>query len=226
MVLRLFIILTTGIFLQSNHSAAQPSGYWNQPMLNTAAHANYLNQFEKQVILELNKVRLNPAKYAEDYLAKLLNAYDGKLLTFDDAIPIRTQEGKRALLECIRELKKTQALPILSPSPGLSQAAKLLVVDQQKSGKVGHIGEKGSNPQSRVEQFGNWTDGLAENITYGSNSPQQVVINLLIDDGVPNRGHRKNILNKTFKTIGVAAGSHPKYKKMCVMEMAGSFQYK
>lgn len=216
MISRVFILVVAIVwFFSSQKTEAQ-----------NVSEANFLNDFEKQVLVEMNKVRANPAKYAEEFLEPMQNAYDGKLLKMPGTIPLRTQEGKKALLECIREMKKTSPLPLLSPSEGLSQAANLLVKDQGKSGKVGHTGNKGSTPQTRVEQRGKWDVKLAENIAYGNQSPRRVVISLLIDDGVPSRSHRKNILDKAFKTIGIATGSHPNYGNMCVMEMAGSFQEK
>ncbi len=214
------MLLTALIFLQSTQKLI------GQPIDPGISAAAYLTDFEKQVLVELNKVRAHPAKYAEEYLETLKNAYDGELFIIPGSVPIKTQEGKKALLECIREIKKTPPLPLLSPSEGLSQAAGVLVKDQGKSGKVGHTGQNGSNPQTRVEQFGTWNGKLAENITYGDHSPYLVVVSLLIDDGVPARGHRKNILDQAFKTVGITTGDHPKYKQMCVMEMAGSFQNK
>ena len=223
MFVRLFFILTfTFCFRSIPFTMEQTTGFQQQ----TTNKAEYLDQFENQVIIELNKVRLNPAKYAEDKLARLVHNYDGKLLNIDGKIPIRTQEGKKALLDCLRDMKQAKPLPPLSPSQGLSQVAQILLKEQQRSGRIGHIGNRGSTPQSRVEKIGTWTGELSENITYGNDSPQMVVINLLIDDGVPNRGHRKNILNPKFNEVGIAAGSHPKYKQMCVMEMAGGFQKK
>jgi uncharacterized protein YkwD len=55
---------------------------------------------------------------------------------------------------------------------------------------------------------------------------QRVVISLLVDDGVPGRGHRKSLLDGAFKAVGVATGNHPNYTEMCVVEMAGGFQDK
>lgn len=56
---------------------------------------------------------------------------------------------------------------------------------------------------------------------YGSDDPTDIVAQLLIDDGVPSRGHRKNILNKEFKIVGVAFGPHTKFKNMTVQNFAG-----
>jgi uncharacterized protein YkwD len=51
-----------------------------------------------------------------------------------------------------------------------------------------------------------------------------IVISLLVDDGVPSRGHRRNLLDKAFKFIGLSLGAHPVYRHMCVMDFAGSYR--
>ena len=37
----------------------------------------------------------------------------------------------------------------------------------------------------------------------------------LIDDGVPSRGHRTNIMNPDFTHLGVSCGCHKSYGEMC-----------
>jgi uncharacterized protein YkwD len=44
----------------------------------------------------------------------------------------------------------------------------------------------------------------AENIYNGGDAALDAVITLLIDEGVSNLGHRRNILNKNARLIGVA----------------------
>ena len=194
--------------------------------LNTAQNAVYLNQLQKDVIFELNKVRSNPKRFAEAYMEDLRTAFDGKLYTYPGQVTIRSQEGIRPLNECIQFLKKTDPTAILNPAEGLAKASNELVTDQQKHGGIGHIARNGSTPQKRIEKYGDWDICSAEDITYGSFEARQIVIALLIDDGVPDRGHRKNILNPCFHFAGVANGDHPSYQSMCVIDYAGVYRTK
>lgn len=136
-----------------------------------------------------------------------------------------SKEGRQPLMECIRVLKNTAPMPILKPAEGLTKASRLLANDQQ-SGGIGHITRNGLTPRERVEKYGEWNICLSENIDYGSFEARQIVIALLIDDGVPDRGHRKNILNPCFQFAGVALGKHPSYRIMCVMDFAGEYKTK
>jgi uncharacterized protein YkwD len=220
------IIIFLSIFFWIN-SPEKASEEINWPAeLNTAKDATYLDDLEQQVILELNKVRSNPKRYAEEYLEELRSDFNGKLFTYPGQETVRTQEGISPLNECIRELKSTAPVPILKPAEGLTRAAEELVKDQQKHGGIGHIARNGSNPQKRIEKQGEWDICMAEDITYGSFEARQIVIFLLIDDGVPDRSHRKNILNPCFRAAGVSFGNHPSYQTMCVIDYAGEYKTK
>ena len=59
-----------------------------------------------------------------------------------------------------------------------------------------------------------------EVITYGHHTPEGVVDQLLIDDGVPGRGHRHSLLRPTHRYAGVACGRHPVHRTMCVTLMS------
>ena len=196
---------------------------WDNNTLNTAAKANYLSQLEKDIILEINKLRSNPEKYANDYIVPLAKNYQQNMLYYPGDKPLQTHEGVRALNECVRELKRQQPLSLVYPSKGLTQAAKDHVKDQSQTGGVGHNGSDHSNSKVRIERYGQWKVRIAENIAYGGITAQQIVIYLLIDDGVRDRGHRKTFLHPDFTKVGVAVGKHPKYGIMSVMDFAGTF---
>ncbi|WP_321995701.1 CAP domain-containing protein [Draconibacterium orientale] len=192
--------------------------------LNTAADVSYLSELEKEVIYEVNLFRSNPSEYAEKYIAPLAQYYNKKILHYPGDKSILTQEGVSALRECVRALKNAAPAPILYPDKLLTKAAEDHQRDQAKTGKTGHIGRDGSNSKERIERYGKWQVRIAENIAYGNTSARQIVIFLLIDDGVKNRGHRANLLQADFKRVGVACGSHPRYSTMCVMDLAGGME--
>jgi uncharacterized protein YkwD len=76
---------------------------------------------------------------------------------------------------------------------------------------------------ARLNRYGRWRISSGENINYGNANAKKIVTTLLIDDGVPSRGHRRNILNDTFRYVGVAFGEHRVYRHMCVIDFAGAY---
>lgn len=185
----------------------------------------YLSQIEMEIVEEMNLVRQNPAAYSR-HLEKLKKYYDNDLLQFPGKTPVRTQEGVKAVEEAIRYLKTAKPAPKLKISEGLSRAARDHVNDQSRSGKTGHIGNDGSKPYERMERYGSWEGLSGENIAYGDDSARMIVMQLIIDDGVPARGHRENIFSREFRYTGVAVGGHPIYRTMCVIDYAGEFTEK
>ncbi len=46
------------------------------------------------------------------------------------------------------------------------------------------------------------------------------MLSLIIDDGVNNRGHRKNVLNPAHRTIGIACTDHPSHGTIVTINYA------
>jgi len=216
-------LITQILVLSVLISFAQSTYQWPIQDLDTARDASYLSNEEKDVILELNKVRHNPAMYAQFCMQWMEIFYSNKLLQIPGKTIYKTEEGKTAFLECIEALKKAEPAPILHPSRGLTKACELLVYDQSLTGNTGHKGSGNSSPIDRMIRFGNPVGSYAENIHYGDCEPNFIVISLLIDDGVRSRGHRLNILNKDFNVTGIDIGSHKVYQNMCVNTFATSY---
>jgi uncharacterized protein YkwD len=213
---------------QSAHNVKQAapdarSVVWTKDT-DTTAGADYLTEKERSIIIELNMVRTDPIEYAHRFMVPLRSSFHNKLLQFPGEIAISTNEGVSALDECIKKLENSRPLSPLSPKKGLTLAARDHVSDQGKSGATGHTGSDGSTTESRLKRYGRWDLSAGENIDYGNDDARRIVASLLIDDGVPSRGHRSNILDRSFKVVGVAVGPHHVYGHMCVMDFAGSYR--
>jgi uncharacterized protein YkwD len=177
---------------------------------------------EQKVIEELNLARKQPRKYAT-LLEQRRTYYVGKLLKRPGSTIIRTEEGVRALDEAIRYLKSMKPQAALTASEGLSRAAKDHVLDQGPDASYGHTGDDGSHPFERMQRYGRIIGQAGENISYGPDEARDIIIGLIIDDGVPDRGHRKSLFNNNFKRIGVSFGYHAKFHFMCVITLASHF---
>lgn len=189
-----------------------------------AAAVQFVSRLENEVFVELNLVRADPPKYAESirqYRKEFINAFvhRGKGKT-----AIRTTEGVKAVDEAIAYLGKAKALPPLKASEGLSLSAKDHVEDTGKKGLMGHDGSDRSTMEQRIGRYGKWEEAAGENISYGFDTARDIVFQLIIDDGVPSRGHRSNIFATEFHTVGVAFGVHKTWHYMCVMDFAGGFR--
>lgn len=197
---------------------------WRPEVIDTASRADYLSPSERQVVREINLLRADPAEYGRRFLAPLRPLYQGDHLQYPGETTIVTQEGIAALEDCLRALAAAPPAPPLQPHRGLARAARDQARDQGRSGALGHGGSDRSSPASRISRYGRWDVAIAENIDYGNAEPRRIVTSLLIDDGVPSRGHRRNLLDPTYKLVGVAAGPHPQYDHMCVMDFAAAFK--
>ena len=173
----------------------------------------------REVAEETNRLRRDPSTYVA-YLEALLPRFDGFVLERPGRPFLRTEEGVTAVQEVIEALRSARPVEPLQWSPGLAKAASDHVRDQGPVGGTEHRGTDGSDPAQRMERYGQWHGGVAENIAYGENPAREVVLQLLIDDGVPNRGHREALLDAGWRVSGVACGRHRDYGQMCVMDYA------
>jgi uncharacterized protein YkwD len=214
---------------QTRHYAGQEpldsmSPRWKKEIVDTSAGVEYLTDIERQVIIEINMVRTDPAEYARSFLVPLRSYYRNSLLQYPGEIAILTNEGIRALDECIKELQVIKPLSSLSPKKGLTLAARDHARDQAITGATGHTGSDKSTLADRLNRYGKWDISAGENIDYGNGDARRIMTSLLIDDGETSRWHRINLLNGSFKFVGVSVGPHNLYRHMCVMDFAGSYQ--
>jgi uncharacterized protein YkwD len=181
-----------------------------------------LTAVERAIVGELNRARTNPAEYAA-FIAQLRPYYEGALLKRPGKTPLRTQEGARAADEALQFLRAADPLSPLRPSRGMSAAARDHVADTGPKGLIGHQGSDGSDVGQRLNRYGAWDGQVGENIAYGPTDARDIVLGLIIDDGVPGRGHRQNIFHPSYHVVGVACGAHARFQTMCVITFATEY---
>ena len=165
-------------------------------------------EFELSVIDEMNLARTAPKEYAETYIAPLSGQFSAEYFN-----------------ECIEEMKAMAPVGALTHADGLWRMARAHAVTQGAAGEVGHDRVDGSTFSDNVRRYGTFTSA-GENISYGKNTARGIVIQLLVDDGIESRGHRKNLLSSTFTSTGVGFSTHTYYRYECVIDYAANWKDK
>ncbi|MGW3338777.1 CAP domain-containing protein [Streptomyces sp. NPDC001009] len=88
----------------------------------------------------------------------------------------------------------------------LSKAAQDHSADMAAHNTMSHTGSDGSDPGSRITAAGYRWSAYGENVAYGYSTPEQVMAGWM-----DSPGHRENILNCSFKEIGVGLAQPGSY---------------
>lgn len=178
--------------------------------------------FERAVVQEMSDARIRPRAYAK-YLRELRDAFEGTLWHRPGRVPLRTEEGVAALDEAIAFLESARPVGPLRFNEGLALAARRHAQDLGPRGALEHVGLDGAKLSDRLNRLGTWHGLVAENISTGEPEARQVVIQLLVDDGVPGRGHRRNLFNPDLHQAGAGSAPHRDYRVVTVIDYADGF---
>jgi uncharacterized protein YkwD len=172
----------------------------------------------REILAEINFARTQPRDYAER-LRAYRTLFRGKIVRYPgNADGLITSEGVKAVDEAIRFLDQQAALEPIEASALLARVARDHVAEQGPRGATGHISADGANPRDRAQRRGLGIY-VAEVITYGPPTAAEVVRQLIVDDAVPGRGHRKTLFAAEMRFAGVACGPHRVYRVMCVANL-------
>ncbi len=176
---------------------------WDNPkyqQANTAKDVAYLSEIEKQIIYIHNLIRIDPELFSNTFIKKFKELNTSEIDT-------------SYILSLEQELLKIGELPLLYPDKSLYKAAIFHAKDLSKSKRFSHYSSDGKNCFDRIEKYVKDFEAAGENLYVGSYEPLEIVLLLLIDEGDKTLGHRKNILDKSYKKIGVGF-----YKGIAVMD--------
>jgi len=185
---------------------------------------------ERALVAEVTRMRADPAAWAR-HIEAMLPRFSGSTYADPDGRHIATEEGPAAVREAIAALRAAPKLSPVTLETGLVEAARAHVRDLGPKGARGHIGTDKSKPIDRMMRHGRCLGISLETIAYGPSlgaapevAAREIVAQLLIDDGVPARGHRNALLYANLGAAGGACGPHAKWRSMCVLDLAREFR--
>ena len=168
------------------------------------------NDLQCELLLVQNKLRKEPISFVP-ILEEWLKKYKENILQLPKENPLRTFEGPKGVEDAIQFLKNQKPLPELKFNEALSKAAMDHANDIGQFGLTGHEGSRDSTLFERIEKYIEWDGACAENLDFGFKNAENIIINLLIDDGCEERYQRNNLFNPIYKYIGVGCGKHRDY---------------
>ena len=163
------------------------------------ASSDEVKRLADDVLSEINAARTDPIGYA----AKLKGSSDPDVR------------------EAVEFLRRQSPLSPLALQVALLASASRHAVDQGRSGSASHRGTDGSTVRDRVNAAGGRASLVGEEIAFDADTGMGVARQLIVDHGVPDRGHRAVMFNATLTSAGVACNPHTTYRLICVIDVSG-----
>jgi len=203
-VMKILQILTAAALVVFNVlSPSAQTDAWTVQQIESADLARHLvgwSDVEKDVVLHTNLVRLYPLKYLKVEVKPW--DYPKRYASLD-----KSNEYYQGL---VRELRTRSSLEPLKPSPELKASASCFASAQGQTSRTGHDRSRTGCPELNT----------GENCDYGMRTGRDIVMHLLVDEGVPSLGHRENILEPSYRTIGVGHAPHRRYGTVTVQDFS------
>ena len=113
--------------------------------------------------------------------------------------PSATASGAVArVVELVNQERAEAGCAPVTANSTLATAAQRHSEDMASTGTMSHTGSDGSDPGERITRAGYAWSTYGENVAYGYSTPEQVM-----QGWMTSPGHKANILNCSFKEIGV-----------------------
>jgi len=157
---------------------------------NSAKKTEWLSPKEKELMYWLNYARLNPKEFCIKYIYP-------QYLRDSNNVYIAT------LMDYMLNMKP---VPALFPDKNLFESARCHAESMGKAGLIGHGRRDGCK-----------SSFSGECCSYGLSSPLEIVLQLLVDEGISSLGHRYICLG-VYSKIGVSIKPHKTYGTNTVLD--------
>ncbi len=185
------------------------------------------NLIQTMLYKELNKLRQNPKSYIPLIEAQMKTLKKNNVLKKkDSSLQIQTLEGKAAYEDAIAFLQAQKEVNPLTKEIKLSYAAQDLVADIGERGVVSHQDKDGNYMSERIEKYCEWDYCANEVIEVSSKSATDILISLLVDDGIRDKLNRRALFQNVYNYVGISCGPHTEYEIITVLVFAGGIRPK
>ena len=182
---------------------------------------------QRELFIELNNLRKNPKSYIPLIELEMKSLKKSNILKKRDSnLQIQTVEGKDAYIEAINFLQNQEGVPPVKEESRLNSAALDLVKDIGTRGVVSHQDQYGQYVSERIEKYCEWDYSASEVIEVSSKNPKDILISLIVDDGLKNRPDRMTLFNPAYNYVGISCGMHSEYEIVTVIVFTGSIRQK
>ncbi|MGW0957258.1 CAP domain-containing protein [Streptomyces sp. NPDC002545] len=117
-----------------------------------------------------------------------------------------SSEATARVVELVNAERSKAGCSALTVNDKLTKAAQAHSEDMAAHRNMSHTGSDGSNPGDRITRAGYTWQTYGENVAYGYATPEQVMAGWM-----SSAGHKANILNCSFKEIGVGLAQPGNY---------------
>ena len=184
-----------------------------------------MSELSSLIISEINKVRQNPSSYIS-LIKKQKDLIKGEILYRENESPIQLTEGEKSFQNAIDYLKKKKKTFKLEENNNLNLAALDLVNDIGPKGLFSHEDSNGNNLNDRIEKYCEWENCCNEIIQFSSKKPEEIIIDIIVDDGIENKLNRESLFNDNYKFIGCGINEHKDFGFVIAIILVGGIREK
>lgn len=175
-----------------------------------------VDELKDRIIKEHNKVREDPKSYIT-LLKNHLGLIKDNVLIIPEELKLKLIEGEKSYNDAIQFLEKQDPIKPLVHSEEISKAANDHAVEIGSNGTFTHESLDGKNTAERIEKYIEWDGACCESIEFGNRSAENIIISLLVDDGIDHRPHRINMFSKELAYFGIGVSEHKTYGVVTVI---------
>jgi len=165
---------------------------------------NSLSSTQKEWYYWTNYSRSNPRRFWDRVITPILANYPNLVNSYTASLK--------------RDLYNIKSLPFVKPNKDLIKISRIFASElAANNASPSHTSPSGSTFADRMKTLG-VKNCAGENISFGPSNPLLMLVLLYIDEGVPDLGHRKTLLNSSFVEMGIGIATYPDNKNTIVIQ--------